>query len=315
MQLPRELQFADLLRPIFIYAILGLGLNIVTGYTGMLHLGVTGFMAIGAYVFAILSCDIFPFQLGFFFSAIAAMAAGSITGVFLGMPCMRLSGDYLAIVTLGFGEIVQSLLRNLEVITKGTQGINPLPPPTLFGIQYDTANYLPTYYLFLGMLFLIVLLNRNLEHSRVGRVWLAIRDDELASKSMGITTAQSKLAALAVGSAVCSLAGALYASMLGSTGEPGNYDFSISITALCIVIVGGMGSIRGVLLGAVLMIGFSSIFLTKLSEYLMRHEWISGGSVFFSPSNWKYMIFGLALVLMMRFKPDGLFGEREIEKV
>jgi branched-chain amino acid transport system permease protein len=313
MLLPRELRFADLLQPIFIFAVLGLGLNIVTGYTGMLHLGVTGFMAIGAYAYAILNCDIYPFQLGFFSASLSTMLVGAAAGVLLGLPTMRLTGDYLAIVTLGFGEIVQALLRNVETITKGTQGINPLQPPAVPGYRFDPAFYIPWYYLFLGILFLIVLLSRNLEHSRLGRSWIAIREDELAAKCMGIPTARRKLLALAVGSAVCSLAGALWAAYLGSSGEPGNYDFQISITALCIVIVGGMGSIRGVLLGSLLMVGFNSILLVKLSEFLMREHIIHGQSVFFSPSNWKFLIFGAALVLVMRFKPEGLFGERELE--
>ncbi|MFN8390624.1 MAG: branched-chain amino acid ABC transporter permease [Bdellovibrionota bacterium] len=311
--LPRELSFADSLQQIFIFAILGLGLNVVTGYTGMLHLGATGFMAIGAYAYAILTCDIYPFQLGFFSAAGLALLIGAFAGVILGLPIMRLTGDYLAIVTLGFGEIVQSLLRNVETVTKGTQGINPLPPPNVFGYEFDPAFYQPRYYLFLLILFLVVLLVRNLEHSRVGRTWIAIREDELAGKCMAIPVSRSRLLALAVGSAICSLAGALYAAYLGSSGEPGNYDFQISITALCIVIVGGMGSIRGVLLGALLMVGFNSIFLVKLSELLMRRGLIQSGSVFFSPSNWKFFIFGMALVLVMRLKPDGLFGERELE--
>lgn len=308
--LPREYRFAVALEPIFIFAILGLGLNIVTGYTGMLHLGVTGFMAIGAYTYAIFTCDIFPFQLDFFAAAFVSLVAGGIAGVLVGLPTMRLSGDYLAIVTLGFGEIVQALLRNLESITKGTQGINPLPAPAVPGYTFTSEQYEPWYYLFLAILALAALVSHHLERSRIGRSWIAIREDELASRCMGIVSARRKLLALCIGSALCSLAGALYACYLGSSGEPGNYDFQISITALCIIIVGGMGSIRGVLLGALVMVGFNSIFLVKLSELLSRNGIISGGSVFFSPSNWKYLIFGLALVLVMRWKPDGLFGER-----
>ena len=308
--LPKSFQFAEYLIPIFIFAVLALGLNVVTGYTGMLNLGVAGFMAVGAYVYAIATCDIYPFQLYFYPALFAAMVAGAITGVLLGLPTMRLAGDYLAIVTLGFGEIVQSLLRNLDTITKGTQGINPLPPPTIFGYVFPFGDYRPHYYLYLVILLVVTFICCNLENSRVGRVWKALREDELASRCMGIEASKRKIAALAVGSAMCALAGAMWASYLGSTGEPGNYDFQISIMVLCVVIVGGMGSIRGVLLGTVLVMGFNSILLVKLSEFLMRGGYIEGGSVFFTPGNWKYLIFGIALVLMMRLKPDGLFGEK-----
>ena len=309
--LPRSIQFADALEPIFIFAVLGLGLNIVTGYAGMLNLGATGFMAIGAYSFAILTCDVFPFQLSFFLASFLAALFGAAAGILLGLPTMRLTGDYLAIVTLGFGEIIQSLIRNLEVITKGTQGINPLQAPVVFGYEFRSGVYQPWYYLFLFFLFLAVIVSYNLEHSRIGRNWKAIREDELASRCMGIEAAQYKLLALAIGAALCSFGGALWASYLGSSGEPGNYDFQISIVALCIAIVGGMGSIRGTLLGAVIVLGFNSILLVKVSDFLTRSGYIESGSVYFSPGNWKYLIFGLALVLMVRFRPQGLFGRSE----
>ena len=305
--IPGSFRFADALQPIFIFAILALGLNIVTGYTGMLHLGVAGFMAIGAYTYAILTCDIYPFQLSFFPALFAAMVAGAIWGVILGLPTMRLSGDYLAIVTLGFGEIVQNLFRNLDTITKGTQGINPLPPPSLFGYTFDAAVYYPWYYLFLALLFVVVVLSFNLERSRIGRAWLAVREDELASSCMGIPASRVKTAALAIGSAISAMAGGLWVCYLGSSGEPGNYDFQISIIALCIIILGGMGSIHGVLIGAVVMIGFNSVLLVKAADFLMRQGFISTESVVLAPNNWKYMIFGFALILTMRFKPDGLF--------
>ena len=304
--LPREFKIADLMRPIFIFAILGLGLNIVTGYTGLLNLGVAAFMAIGAYSYSILSCDIYPFQLGFWGAVVCATFSGAISGVVLGLPTIRLQGDYLAIVTLGFGEIIQDSLKNLDSITKGTQGINPLPYPTFFGYAFTAQEYLPWYYLFLAILVLVAVISYNLEHSRVGRAWISIREDELASGCMGIQPVKNKLLAFSVGAALCSLAGALWASYLGSSGEPGNYDFQVSVIALCIVIVGGMGNISGVLIGALLMVGFNSIFLVKLSDFLMREGMVSTTNVFSSPNNWKYMVFGLALILTMRFRPLGV---------
>ncbi len=293
---------SEVLRPIFIMAILGLGLNILTGFTGILNLGVAAFMAVGAYSYAILTCDIYPFQLGFWGATGAAILIGLVAGVLLGLPTIRLRGDYLAIVTLGFGEIVQDSLKNLDVITKGTQGINPLPAPPH-----------PSYFLFLGFLSVVVLINRNLERSRVGRAWISIREDELAASCMGVNVMKMKLTAFALGAAQCSLAGALWASFLGSSGEPGNYDFQISIIALCIVIVGGMGSIGGVLLGALVMVGFNTIVLETFTNFLKAHQLISSTNVFTAPGNWKYMLFGLALILMMRFRPEGLLPSKSVK--
>src|SRR5262249_11471422 len=153
------------------------------------------FMAIGAYTFAILTCEIYPFQIGFWPGLLASLGVGALAGVILGLPTMRVSGDYLAIVTLGFGEIVQDTLRNLEGITKGTQGINPLPAPTFLRYQFAAEDFIPWYYLFLGILVVIVLISSNLERSRTGRTWIAIREDELAARCMGINTVGAKLSA------------------------------------------------------------------------------------------------------------------------
>jgi branched-chain amino acid transport system permease protein len=311
--LPVGWRVGELLRPIFIMAILGLGLNILTGFTGILNLGVAAFMAVGAYSYAILTCDIYPFQLGFWSATGLTILVGLTVGLLLGLPTIRLRGDYLAIVTLGFGEIVQDVLKNLDTITKGTQGINPLPAPTFFGYRFRAEQYQPWFYLFLAFLTVLVLLNRNLQRSRVGRAWISIREDELASACMGINTMKAKLVAFALGAAQCSLAGALWASFLGSTGEPGNYDFQVSIIALCIVIVGGMGNIGGVLLGALVVMGFNSIVLEHLTDFLKAHGFISSSNVFTSPGSWKYMLFGLALILMMRFKPEGLLPSRQVK--
>jgi branched-chain amino acid transport system permease protein len=293
--------FAELLRPIFIFAILALGLNILTGFTGILNLGVAAFMAVGAYSYAILTCDIYPFQFNFWIATGITILVGLSIGLLLGLPTIRLRGDYLAIVTLGFGEIVQDVLKNLDVITKGTQGINPLPTPSHM------------YFLLLGFLALVVLFNRNLERSRIGRAWISIREDELASSCVGINPMKMKLLAFALGAAQCSLAGALWASYLASSGEPGNYDFQVSIIALCIVIVGGMGSIAGVLLGALVIMGFNSIVLESVTNFLKAHQIISTDNVFTAPGNWKYMLFGFALILMMRFRPEGLLPSRRFK--
>jgi branched-chain amino acid transport system permease protein len=308
--LPAQLQIADLMRPVFIFCILGMALNVITGYTGLLNLGIAAFMAIGAYSYGILTCDIYPFQLGFWLGIIFTVVIGALAGILLGLPTLRLRGDYLAIVTLGFCEIVQDSFKNLDVITKGIQGINPLPYPTFFGYQFTSSEYRPWYYLLLAILALLILISRNLERSRIGRSWIAIREDELAATCMGIVPLRAKLSAFAFCAAIASLSGALWASSLGSTGEPSNYDFQISILALCIVIVGGMGNVGGVVLGALLMVGFNSILLVKLSKLLADHGIVSSSNVFTSPNNWKYIVFGLALILTMRFRPEGLIPSR-----
>ncbi len=310
--LPDGLKVASLVPPILVFAILGLGLNIVAGFTGLLNLGSAAFMAIGAYAFAISTCSVYPFQIGFWPGLALATAMGGVCGLVLALPTMRLRGDYLAIVTLGFGEIVQDVLKNLDAITKGTQGLNPVPTPTLFGYVFTTANFAPWYYLFLALLLLAVAFCSNLLHSRIGRAWIAVREDELAARSMGIHAAKAKTIAMVVGAALCAAGGALWSSLQGTSIEPGYYNFQLSVIVLCIVIVGGLGSISGVLLGALIMIGFNSIVLAKLSELLGRHGVGGGSNVLASPNNWKYLIYGLALILMMRLKPAGLLPAKEV---
>jgi branched-chain amino acid transport system permease protein len=301
-----SVQLSAQMRTVIVFAILGLGLNIVVGWTGLLNLGIGAFMAIGAYAFGIATCEIYPFQIGFWPGILLAGAVGALAGFLLGAPTLRLRGDYLAIVTLGFGEIVQDALKNLEPITKGTQGINPLPTPwlplpSLFG-TVSSETPVRWFYLYLA---------RNLEFSRLGRQLFAVREDELAARCMAIEPDKAKLKAFAMGAALAAMAGAMFASLLSSTGEPANYDFQVSILALCIVIVGGIGSITGVLVGAIVMVGLSNVVLPNLTQALQRNGIGSTGSVFASPDNYKFLIFGLALVLMMRYRPDGIIHSRK----
>jgi len=303
----------DVCQRVLIFTLLALGLNVIVGYAGLLHLGVAAFMAIGVYAYAILSCDIYPFRIGFWGALVAAPLICALAGLILGSPTLRLRGDYLAIVTLGFGEIVQDVLKNLDNITKGTQGINPLPPPSFFGHALNQSVYQPWYYLFLGFVVLAVIAVKNLENSRLGRQWVAIREDELAATCMGINPVRVKLKAFAITAAVCGLAGVLYASKLETTAEPTSYDFNVSITVLCILIVGGTGSLRGVLMGSAMVMGFD-ILLKKITEALQAAGLTASGNVILTPSNWKYLLFGLALVLMMRFRPEGIFPSSRIRE-
>lgn len=305
---------ADSLRPILILSVLGLGLNIVVGFTGLLNLGVAAFMAIGAFTYSILTCDIYPFQFPFLLAVLITMLISTISGIILGLPTIRLKGDYLAIVTLGFGEIIQDSLRNLEVITKGTQGINPIPSPSFLGLALTPESNTGWYYFFFVILILAVVFTRSLERSRIGRSFIAIREDELAARCMGVKATNLKLISFACGACLAGLAGALWALQLGSSGEPGNYDFQVSILALCIVIVGGLGSIRGVLLGALVMVGFNSIILSGISQYLGSIGFESTDNVLLSPNNWKYAVFGLALIVMMRYRPEGILPSKYVKE-
>jgi len=298
------------MRPILIFAVLGLGINVVTGLTGLLNLGVAGFMAIGAYSYSILTCDAYPFRQTFWVAVPVASVLAALAGALLSLPTLRLKGDYLAIVTLGFGEIVQDCLKNLEGITRGIQGISPLPPPTILGFVFEPDSRL-AWYILLSIAFLLALVAvKSLQHSWVGSTWCAARDDELAASCLGLDNGKTRLQAFAFSAALSGFGGALWAAYLGSSGEPGNYDFQVSVIALCVAIVGGLREPFGVLAGAVLMVGFNSILLRRLSEALLANGFVSSVSVVTSPNNWKYMAFGIVLVLLMRYRPYGLLSDQ-----
>lgn len=302
---------------IFAFGVLVLGLNVVAGYSGLLQLGVAAFYGIGAYTTGILTVEKFPFQLGFWGALPFAVAIAAAAGVVLSAPTLRLRGDYLAIVTMGFGEVVRVSMLNLENITGGSKGLNPIPPPTLnaFGLAPDwTANYRWFYYLFLFILVLVVLLLRNLERSRLGRAWMAIREDELAATCMGVNPVKAKLSAFAMGAALAGLAGALYATKLTTTAEPNTYDFSVSIIALCCVIIGGLGSIEGALLGAFVLKGFDDILSKTINAWLQKRFPDSSTNVFLSANNWRLLLFGMALILVMRFRPEGLLPSKRMKE-
>ena len=315
-----QYRLAPLLPGIMAVALVGLGLNVVTGYVGLLHLGVAGFMAIGAFSYAILTNDGYPAQLGFWAALALAAVFGGVAGAGLSVPILRLRGDYLALVTLAFGEIVQDALKNLESITKGTQGINPLPPAAI-PFAEDIAKSSPSlapyvggpvvvYYLYVAIVAVAALMCWNLRRGRIGRAWVAIREDELAARAMGMDVARAKLVALVFGSALSAAGGAMWAARFGSSLDPGSYDFSLSMAVLAVVIVGGLASIPGVLVGAVVMGGFNQVFLPWFSQWVTAHQG-TGGNVLTAPVNWKFMIFGLALVLMMRYRPQGIWPAQE----
>ena len=298
---------------LFIYCILALGLNVMVGYTGLVHLGIASFFGIGAYTLAILTVPMYPFRLGFLPATILSVLFTAGIGMALGAPTLRLRGDYLAIVTLGFGEVVKVTLRNLEQITGGMKGLNPVPPPgagvRLGGIDLGLAFAVdPRWFYYLALLAVagVVVAMRRLEQSRLGRAWVAVREDELAASAMGISATRVKLSAFAMSSAVAGLAGCLYAASLSTTADPNAYDFNRSIMVLCAVILGGLGSIPGTLLGAAILVGFDTVLAPWADSWIQQLDVNPSGSSLLSFSGWRLAVFGTALVLVMRFRPEGL---------
>lgn len=317
---------------IFIMGILALALNVVVGYTGLLHLGIAAFFGMGAYVTGILTIPANPFGFSFLAALLCSMLFACLVGVALSAPLLRLRGDYLALVTLGFGLVVMYTLKNLEQITAGTKGLNPIPAPKLpgflvpliegVGIKNDWAeDYRLFYYLCLGYLVLTYVFLRNLEHSRIGRAWVALREDELAAECMGLNTARLKLAALAVSAALAGLAGSLYATRLTSTADPNAYDFNRSVTIICCLILGGLGNRNGVLLGVALVVGYDNILAPLLDDVQAKlrqregiEKYLLYPATLLMSTKGKLMLFGLVLILMMRFRPEGLLPSSRVKE-
>jgi branched-chain amino acid transport system permease protein len=293
-------------KDMIVFSILALGLNVVVGTTGLLHLGVAAFFGIGAYLTGILTVSQFPFQWAVLPAMAAAVVGAAAAGTLLAAPTLRLRGDYLAIVTLGFGEVVKFAIKNLENITNGSRALNPIPAPDPF-LDWS-GNFRWYYYLSLVVLVLVVLLLRTIEDSRIGRAWFAIREDELAASCMGLNAAQVKLSAFAFGAAVAGLAGSIYAAAQNQTGGPDSYTFARSINVLCFLIIGGMGNIRGAIAGTFVLMGYDNILTPVLDD------WIQGMGTTLKFSNFKLVVFGLALILMMRFRPEGIFPSRRAEQ-
>jgi branched-chain amino acid transport system permease protein len=308
---------------IFIFAILALALNLQVGYAGLLQLGIAAFFAIGAFSTGVLTVEKYPFQMGFWGALAVAPVAAGMAGLALGAPTIRLKGDYLAIVTLGFGEVTRVVILNLENITDGPRGLNPIPTPWLPGWLHDfmgaadttgRVHFLTMYYVALLLLAIIVVVFRNLERARAGRELIALREDELATSCMGINPARTKLVAFAVGAGIAGLAGALYATNLTTTAEPNTYDFNYSIMVLCCLIIGGLGSLRGVLLGAAVLLTFDNVISPLLTQLIQRQVGSASTNVLASFSNWRWIVFGTALVLMMRYRPEGLWPSKRVKE-
>ncbi len=268
-----------------IFVVLGLGLNIVVGLAGLLDLGYVAFYAVGAYTYALLNHH---FGLGFWTVLPLGAVMGAVFGILLGFPVLRLRGDYLAIVTLGFGEIIRLVLENWNDFSFGPSGIANIPRPGFFGIDFSYEQAITyIYYLMIAMaLFTIFVVNR-LQNSRIGRAWIALREDEIACQAMGIDKTKTKLTAFALGATWAGMVGVIFAAKTGFI-NPASFTFLESAIILSIVVLGGMGSIIGVIIGAFILI--------LLPEYLRAF------------SDYRMLLFGAIMVIMMVFRPQGIIS-------
>ena len=324
------------------YAALALGLNIVVGFTGLLDLGYAAFFAIGAYAYGILnSFQLHPhwsaawaplaaigfvaklgtgaaatvhFTFPFWLMLPASAVIAACFGMAFGAPTLRLKGDYLAIVTLGFGEIVPIVARNWSSLTNGAEGLNGVGPPVLFGYRFG-INATPYYYVGLGLVLLLLFISLRLKPSRIGRAWMAVREDEIAAGAMGVHTTRLKLLAFAMGAGFAGMTGTFYIAKL-QTATPDMFDLPVSIMVLVMIVLGGLASVWGAILGAVLLELLQAWFLPALSG------WVQGlGNAIHSPflqnlqlTSASELIFGIILVTMMLYRRDGLVpvGRNEV---
>ncbi|HSK68471.1 MAG TPA: branched-chain amino acid ABC transporter permease [Candidatus Limnocylindria bacterium] len=269
---------------ILLYGMLGLGLNVLIGYTGQVSLGHAGFYAIGAYANAILTTRL---GMGFWEAALIGACVAALVGLLLGMPTLRLSGTYLTIVTLGFGEIVVMVLKQWDSLTNGNFGIRGIPRPVFFGTELTLPNG-GFYWLILGLSLLTALACHLIRFSRTGRAFAAIKEDALAATMMGVKTVRYKILAFVISAFITGLAGAYYSVINNGYIEPTNFTFNISVQIISVVIVGGLGTIRGMYFGAALLLLFPQAI-----RFL---------------DQWRFVIYGVLLVVMMQFRPQGALG-------
>jgi branched-chain amino acid transport system permease protein len=281
--------FSDILDNVGIYILMGLGLNIVVGFAGLLDLGYVAFYAIGAYTIALLTSPELGFaSLSFWQALPVALLVAVLAGVILGLPVLRLRGDYLAIVTLGFGEIIRLLVLSdwLRPWLGGAQGVQRIAQPTIGSFVFNTQQSL--YYLILVFIAIAGFVAWRLKDSHVGRSWMALREDEDVAQAMGINTVLTKLLAFGTGAFFSGLAGTMFVAKLGSS-YPTSFNFFVSINVLALIIVGGIGSIPGVFVGALVLLGAPDV-LREFTDY-------------------RFLFYGAVLVAMMLFRPEGLWPE------
>jgi len=300
-----------------LFIFLSLGLNIVVGFAGLLDLGYIAFYAVGAYTYALLASPHFGLHLPFWIILPIGAALACLFGVLLGAPTLKLRGDYLAIVTLGFGEIVRIFLNNLSQpvnLTNGPQGVTLIDPFTIGNISFARSETflgltfsgpIKYYYLLMLLLLAVIVINLRLENSRIGRAWIAIREDEVAAQAMGINTRNIKLLAFAMGASFGGIAGGMFSAMQGFI-SPESFVVVESIMVLSMVVLGGMGNIGGVVIGA-LLLSFVPEVLRYTVEPVQRAVF---GRMLIEPEVIRMLLFGLALVLMMLYRPAGIWPSK-----
>ena len=277
-----------------IYALMALGQNMITGYTGLLSLCQAGFFAVGSYTTAILMTK---FGWAFWSTVPVAVLLSAVIGVFIGLPTLRLKGDYLAIATLGFAEIIKNVINNWDSMTNGPNGINRISKASFLGLEIRSKYaYIILIWVFVV---LVLLFFRRIAASRMGRALEAVREDEIAAQAMGINITTYKVCSFALGACSAGLAGCFQALYVGSV-MPGNYEFMISIMVLCMVVLGGMGNFTAVVLGA---------FLIQFIDYLPKLIGVSN----LIPPQFQKILFGVILVFMMIYRPQGILG-RSVRK-
>ncbi len=300
-----------------LFIFLSLGLNIVVGFAGLLDLGYIAFYAVGAYTYALLASPHFGLHLPFWIILPLGAALACLFGVLLGAPTLKLRGDYLAIVTLGFGEIVRIFLNNLSQpvnLTNGPQGVTLIDPFTIGNFSFARnetflgltfSGPIKYYYLLMLVLLAVIVINLRLEDSRIGRAWIAIREDEVAAQAMGINTRNIKLLAFAMGASFGGIAGGMFSAMQGFI-SPESFVLVESIMVVSMVVLGGMGNIGGVVIGA-LLLSFVPEVLRYTVEPVQRAVF---GRMLIEPEVIRMLLFGLALVLMMLYRPAGIWPSR-----
>jgi branched-chain amino acid transport system permease protein len=296
-----------------LYVLLSLGLNIVVGFAGLLDLGYIAFYAVGAYTYALLASPHFNVHLPWWAILPIGAAIACFFGVLLGTPTLKLRGDYLAIVTLGFGEIIRIFLNNLSEpfnLTNGPKGLTTIDPIRFFGLDFSSTTRLGElafsgtikyYYFLLAVVILVIIVNLRLQDSRIGRAWEAIREDELAARAMGINTRNMKLLAFAMGASFGGVAGGMFSAIQGFI-SPESFILTESVMVLAMVVLGGMGNIWGVILGA-LLLSFVPELLRYTVEPLQQKLF---GRALIDSEVLRMLLFGLAMVVMMLFRPAGL---------
>ncbi|CUA82256.1 ABC-type branched-chain amino acid transport system, permease component [Gulbenkiania indica] len=300
-----------------LYVMLALGLNIVVGFAGLLDLGFIAFYAVGAYTYALLGSPHFGLHLPFYITIPLGALFAALFGILLGTPVLRLKGDYLAIVTLGFGEIIRIFMNNLNApvnITNGPQGINLIDPINVGGLSLGKAlqvggtslnSVYLYYYMFLALTVLVVIMAWRLQHSRIGRAWVALREDDIAAAAMGINIRNIKLLAFALGALSGGVAGGLFASFQGFI-SPESFGLLESIMILAMIVLGGMGHIPGVILGAVVLTIAPEVLRDVIGPLQMK----TFGRMLIDPENARMLLFGLALVVMMLVRPEGMWPSK-----